>query len=151
LEILLEEHVALAHWDSRALVNVYGEVFHAATNDKLPVFIGPAEENALLMAQSYASFRKILLPLQQTITELSLSPRYAWRIRLDTGSELELGREQVAARLSNYASIYNHSIAHLNQQAPLAYIDLRYPNGFAVRMPETIQQKSHKSGMGKET
>jgi len=45
LEVTLEEHVVLARWGSTALVNTHGEVFNAASADKLPIFEGPAESS----------------------------------------------------------------------------------------------------------
>src|SRR5262245_14794633 len=41
LEVAFEEHVPLARWGDRALVNVHGEVFQAAYDGELPVFNGP--------------------------------------------------------------------------------------------------------------
>mgnify|MGYP000403901517 CR=1 FL=1 len=39
----------------------------------------------------------------------------------------------------------------INQNETLEYVDLRYPNGFAVRMPEATQQTSHSFGAKKQT
>ena len=118
LEVTLEEHIALARWSSTALVNTHGEVFNAVFDDeKLPVFEGPAESSRDMV--------------RQYIEQMNLSPRRAWRIHLDNGSILELGREQMETRLGRYVLVHDVSIAKLNQQ--LSYVDLRYPNGFAVR------------------
>ncbi|MDQ3186431.1 MAG: cell division protein FtsQ/DivIB [Pseudomonadota bacterium] len=130
LEVTLEEHVALARWGSTALVNTHGEIFNAASDERLPVFDGP-EESSRDMVRQYAIFSKLLRPLQQSIEQINLSPRRAWRVHLENGTILELGREQMEARLERYAQVYDRSIAQLNQQ--LSYVDLRYPNGFAVR------------------
>ena len=131
LEVTLEEHVALARWSSTALVNTHGEVFNAASDDEtLPVFEGPAESSRDMVRQ-YIAFNKLLRPLQQSIEQINLSPRRAWRVHLDNGSILELGREQMETRLGRYVLVHDVSIAKLNQQ--LRYVDLRYPNGFAVR------------------
>jgi cell division protein FtsQ len=62
---------------------------------------------------------------------MSLSERRAWRVHLDNGTILELGREQVGVRLKRYVQVHDYSMAQLNQQ--LTYVDLRYPSGFAVR------------------
>lgn len=130
LEVTLEEHVVLARWGSTALVNTHGEVFNAASAEKLPIFEGPAESSQDLTRQ-YVAFNEILRPLQQSIEQISLSPRRAWRVHLDNGTILELGREQVKTRLERYILMHDMSIARLNRQ--LSYVDLRYPNGFAVR------------------
>lgn len=142
LNVLLEEHKVLAHWGNSALVNTYGEIFRAAVNEELPLFVGPMEENSREMAQRYINFSEILKPLKQRINEINLSPRHAWCIRLGTGTVLELGRGQVETALARYASVYNQSVAQFYQEIQLDYMDLRYPNGFAVRIPEAMQQES---------
>jgi len=146
LEVTLEEHVALARWSNFALVNTYGEVFNAVTDKRLPAFTGPVESSKEV-ARQYAVFRKILQPLQQKITRIDFSPRRAWRIHTENGIVLELGREQVEARLRLYVSAHDHVISQFKQQ--LTYIDLRYPNGFSVRMLEENRQQSRKSGLKK--
>ncbi len=151
LNIMLEEHRVLAYWGSHALVNTYGEVFRVEMDKKLPVFIGPMEASSQVVAKRYKSFSQILEPLEQSIAKINLSHRYAWRIHLETGTVLELGRNEIEKRLMRYASVYNHGLAKLNEHETLEYVDLRYPNGFAVRMPEAIQQLSRKFGAGEQT
>ncbi|MBA4141504.1 MAG: FtsQ-type POTRA domain-containing protein [Nitrosospira sp.] len=130
LEVTLEEHVALASWGSNALVNVHGEVFNAAPDERLPLFEGP-EGSSLEMARQHAVFNTLLEPLQQNIKEMNLSARRAWRLRLESGMVLELGREQMEPRLERYVLVHGRSSAFLAQQ--LSYVDLRYPGGFAAR------------------
>lgn len=149
LEVTLEEHVALARWGNEALVNTHGEVFDgavAAVDGKLPAFIG-SPESSYDVAREYAAFSKLLQPLQQHIAQLHLSPRRAWRIHLENGTVLELGRDQMEARLARYVLAYDRSLTQLNQQ--LVYVDLRYSNGFAVRMPEALQQEPRKPNLKK--
>lgn len=140
LEVLVEEHVAMARWGNSALVNSYGEVFRASIDDELPVFTGPMKESSRVVAEQYVGFNKILKPLRQRITKIDLSPRHAWCIRLQAGTVLELGRDEVERRLARYASAYDQSIALMDGQESLIYMDLRYPNGFAVRLPEAMQR-----------
>ncbi|BCT69088.1 cell division protein FtsQ/DivIB [Nitrosospira sp. NRS527] len=130
LEVTLEEHMAMARWNGGALVNLQGEIFNAASDEPLPEFEGP-EESASEMARQYAAFKKMLQPLQQNIARMSLSDRRAWRISLENGTLLELGREQMGMRLERYVQVQDRSLVQLNQQ--LTYVDLRYPSGFAVR------------------
>lgn len=151
LNIRLEEHQALAHWGSHALVNTYGEVFRVVSNEKMPVFTAPMEANSQEITRRYRHFNKVLAPLHQSIAEINLSSRHAWRLQLNTGTVLELGRHDVDKRLMRYVSVYNHSIAHLSQDKPLAYVDLRYTNGFAVYMPEAEKTLKGKNILKKET
>ena len=130
LEVTLEEHVALARWGSSAVLNVHGELFRAALDEELPLFEGP-DDSPLEMLQQYVVFSGSLRPLQQSIREMKLSPRRAWRLLLDTGTVVELGREQMEARLERYVLVHHRSSGQLNPQP--GYVDLRYPSGFAVR------------------
>ena len=126
LEVSLEEHEALASWNGVALVNTYGEIFNATTDQILPGFIGQAD-TAHEVTQMYATFSNQLAPLQQHITQISLSPRHAWQLRLSSGMLLKLGREQAQQRLARFTSV------DLPQDGgAVQYVDLRYRNGFAV-------------------
>lgn len=139
LYIVLEEHKPLARWGSEALVNTHGEVFYAEVAHVLPVFSSSIENSSQEITEHYKRFAEQLAPLKQLIAEINLSARHAWRIQLKSGTILELGREQVQARLARYVSVYNRSIAYLNQQEPLAYLDLRYDNGIAIRLPTEMK------------
>lgn len=133
LEVTLEEHVPLARWGGGALVNNHGEIFRAAYEGTLPSFIGPPEA-AKEMAIQYGFFRRTLAEIGGMPAELQLTPRGAWRIRLEAGPTLELGREQVEARLARFVAAYSRTIGQLERR--IDFVDLRYANGFAVRIPE---------------
>ena len=47
---------------------------------------------------------------------------------------LELGRERMAERLQRFVTAYDRTLAQL--PARTYRVDLRYPNGFAVRAPQ---------------
>ncbi len=151
LNIAIEEHQPLAYWGSHALVNTHGEVFRVTFDRDLPVFIGPKEASAKEVTQQYRKFSQILNPLRQSIAEINLTPRYAWRIKLHNGTTLELGRDEIEERLIRYVSVYHHSIARFEQEGSLAYVDLRYPNGFAIRTDNEMQQIHRKSDLKIET
>jgi cell division protein FtsQ len=133
LDVALEEHVPLARWGNAALVNTHGEVFTAAYDDKLPLFAGP-EASAKEIAIQYGYFQRSLAAIGQVPVQVLLSPRRAWQIRLESGLVVKLGRERIESRLDRFIAVYDRSIGRL--QRKLDYVDLRYPNGFAVRIPE---------------
>jgi cell division protein FtsQ len=132
LEIVMEEHRPLARWGSTALVNAQGEVFEAAINSVLPVFIGPDEMAAEVVGR-YAEFEQMVAPMQRKITQIRVSPRRAWQLKLDDGMVIELGRDNLDTRLAGFVNAYARAVVQL-PQAPL-HVDLRYSNGFAVRSP----------------
>jgi len=139
LEVALEEHVPLARWGERALVNTHGEVFEGAYEGELPLFDGPAG-TAKEIAIQYQYFRRTLAEIGLAPAQLRVSPRRAWQVKLENGLTLELGREQIEARLARFVTAYGRTIARLGRRVD--YVDLRYPNGFAVLVPELAREKA---------
>ena len=138
IEVRLEEHVALARWGDAGLVNTFGEAFAARLDDGaealLPEFAGP-EGSAGELARRYRRFSELLAPLGEVPERVTLTARYAWQLRLASGLHLELGRdgaEAVEARLARFVAAWPESLAPLGRR--VAYVDLRYPNGFALRV-----------------
>lgn len=132
LAVQLEEHQVLARWNEHALVNRQGEVFVAESAQMLPSFIGPDGASAEV-AQQYTQFSQQLAGLNLRVTQLALSPRHAWQLRLSNGVVLELGREEMQQRVARFVTGYPYSQVAL-QGEQLRYVDLRYRNGFAVRV-----------------
>jgi cell division protein FtsQ len=135
LEISIEEHVALARWGDEALVNTHGERFVGKTQEALPLFIGPAGTQAEV-ARRYARFSAIVAPLGTKVERVVLSARHAWQLRLANGLHLALGRDPEAAelRLKSFVAAYPATLSAGGRR--YEYVDLRYPNGFAVRVPD---------------
>ena len=136
LEVVIEEHQALARWGTIALVNTHGELFHAASGSDLPVFYGPGD-GVIEVASQYGEFSKILKTANLEIANLELTPRRAWEITTSDGMVVELGRIEMQPRLEKFVSVYSRTIASLNMK--VTYADLRYPNGFAVRKPVLVK------------
>jgi cell division protein FtsQ len=129
LAVRLEEHQALARWNNVALVNRQGEIFAANIEQALPSFIGQ-DGAAAEVTQQYAQFSQQLAALDLQVTQLALSPRHAWQLRLSNGMVLELGREDMQQRLARFVEVYPYSLVAI--QSRVKYVDLRYRNGFAV-------------------
>lgn len=132
LEIDLEEHQAVARWNGIELVNNYGEVFAAETEEELPEYYGPTGTAATVM-QKFADFGAQIKPLERNVVQISLSPRRDWRLKLDDGLVLELGREETGKRLARFVAVYHYSLASSAQR--VSYVDLRYRSGFAAYLP----------------
>jgi Cell division septal protein len=124
------EHVPLARWNDASLVNQQGEVFDAACDANLPQLEGPANTN-LEVVQHYLAYRTELATVGRRIDDLQLSPRRAWRITLDGGTRLVLGRSDADAHLARFVRVYPQLFSDAQAQ-PLA-VDLRYADGMALR------------------
>jgi cell division protein FtsQ len=136
IDVVIDVHQPLARWGETGLVNRQGEVFAGATDATLPVFSGP-DGSAAEIAVQYEVFQREFATIGREPVQVRLSPRRAWQVRLDNGMTLEVGREQVAARIARFLAAYPQTIASLGRRAD--YVDLRYANGFAVRVSGLAQ------------
>ena len=135
VELRLEEHVALARWGDDALVNTQGEKFSGKTDALLPLFIAPAGTESEV-ARRYRRFARLAAPLGADLERVVLTPRLAWQLRLSNGLHLMLGRDadQAEARLARFVDAHPASLGRIARRHEV--VDLRYPNGFALRLPE---------------
>ena len=137
LEVSLEEHVVFARWGAAALVNTHGEVFAARSDEALPMLAGPPGAEGEVVRR-YRKFAELLAPLADAPQRVTLTSRYAWQLRLASGLHLELGRDNPAEsaerRLARFVAAYPQTLGRL--QRTHEYVDLRYANGFALRIPE---------------
>ena len=139
LDVALEEHVPFARWGNAALVNTHGEVFQAAYDAELPMFVGP-EGAAREIAIQYRYFHRALGTIGETPVQVQVTARRAWQVKLASGSTLELGRENIEARLGRFVALHGRTIGLLGRRVDT--VDLRYANGFAVRIPELRHEKA---------
>jgi cell division protein FtsQ len=141
LEVRIEEHRPMARWgEGRGeLVNSYGEVFAALLPDAelaaLPLLYGPpgtASEVLKRYSELVGTFRTV----NEKPVQVTLSPRLAWQLKLENGMLVDMGREQpkapVGVRLQRFIEVYPETVA--KRAIRPTVVDLRYPNGFAVRV-----------------
>jgi cell division protein FtsQ len=129
LQIEMEEQQPLATWNGKELVNTYGEVFDGISAQPLPAFTGQPD-TSMLVTQMYEALNTELQPMKEQIAQITLSPRYAWQLKLSNGMVLELGREQMQQRLARFVSVYAYSLGAMPHK--VNHVDLRYRNGFAA-------------------
>ena len=131
LAVQIEEHQAFARWNDGELVNQYGEAFVAESDQALPGFIGQ-EGTSVEIAQRYVQFSRQIDTLGLSVRQIVLSPRHDWQLRLSNGMVLELGREDMQQRLARFLAVQMTEDRRQRTEG-VAYVDLRYRNGFAVR------------------
>ena len=151
LRVQLEEHRPVALWadakggDAKGaealpdkLVNSHGEVFEAnlgdVEDDALPTLRGP-DGSAPHMLMLLGRLQPVFDALDARIDALELSGRGSWRVELDTGAQVELGRgedDEVIERTKVFAA----TLTQVTQryQRALQYADLRHHEGYAVRL-----------------
>ena len=142
LRVQLQEHQPSAFWGSDGdirMVNSYGEIFEGNPDDvqdlQLPVLVGRPDQSALMLTL-YQRISKVYDAMDgAVIEELQNTAQGGWRIRLDNGSEIELGHgnlEQIEARSRRFITTLAQIVSHYGR--PLESADLRYDSGYAIRL-----------------
>lgn len=141
LIVTIEEHRPLGIWgDHGRLLSMLGDVFtanlaEAEEDGELAAFGGP-EGSAKEVVARYRELHEWLSPAGLEPESLILSDRYAWTVRLKNGMTVELGREQsdttIRERVERLVGIHPQLAARLQDR--VESVDMRYPNGLALRV-----------------
>jgi cell division protein FtsQ len=153
LEVEVDEHLPFARWNDSSLVNTRGEVFSAEWKGELPQFEGP-EGRAADMAAQYRAWSSRLESLSLAIRALQLSPRGGWQLRAagpQGNLTVELGRDDPDARLARFVAVHSRTLGALARAGTrVDYVDLRYRNGFAARMPQFREKPGKPAAVGNQ-
>jgi cell division protein FtsQ len=136
LAVTLDEYKPLGTWGSDQMVSVDGELFTVNQGEvapDLPAFDGP-DGSAPEVVERYTDFKKWLAPIGASLAAVTLSPRYAWTVKLSNGTQIEYGRERNPTTLAERSRRLTAAWAAVTARwgKDIEYADLRYPNGFAI-------------------
>jgi cell division protein FtsQ len=132
IRVTLTEQVPVAHWNERGLINRRGELFLReaprldVTLPRLGGPVGAEHEVAGLYFAAQAELERAGMALAQ----VKLDPRGAWELVVGDGIRVRLGREAVQKRLATFTKVAAPLL--LARGTEVAYVDMRYSNGFAV-------------------
>lgn len=142
LRVVIEEHEAVAWWGEAGggrLINRHGEIFEASADDPLhqpwSELSGPADLSSQVYAL-YQALGPVLARVDRRLVGLELDARGSWKAVLDGGTQIEIGRGEPAVlidRVQAFASTVPTLLLHYGQR-DIETVDLRYPNGYALRM-----------------
>lgn len=144
LQVVLQEHQAVAYWGSDAdsrLINSYGEVFEAnlgeLEQEGLPRLMGPEGQSTEVLAM-FRAVSPLFAEMDMVVDQFELSARGSWRVRLETGASIEMGRgteAEVVARAHRFLKTLTQVTSKYGRQvAALEAADLRHDNGYAIRL-----------------
>ena len=146
LTVTLQEHQAVAWWGEAGagqMVNAHGEVFEANPDDpqadQWPELFGPLEQSARIW-MLFQAMQNMLERVDRAPQRLTLDGRGSWHLQLTQGTRIALGRgtdAEVLARLQTFVATTNQ-LEQRYQGRDLDSVDLRYPNGYAVRLRGVI-------------
>jgi len=148
LSVLVIEQVAAARWGDRGLLNTRGELF--ATDERhippeLAQLSGPEGKEAEV-AQRYLAAQGRLQQAGLRLTAVRLDARGAWELDLANGVTVRLGRRQVDERFDKFITAALKLVTQRGDD--IAYIDMRYTNGFAIGWRSNSAPHAATSGNG---
>lgn len=136
IELRVWQRQPYARWDSDHLLDDQGVVFAPPPADlqneafkNLPRLSGPPGREAEVM-QDYRRWTSALAGGPFAPVGLRLDARGAWTLTAANGIELRLGEGDALAKLPLLTGVVARTLA--GRMADVAYVDLRYSNGFAV-------------------
>lgn len=131
LRVEVREHEPVAVWNGDALVSDEGAVFRPAefSGDGLARLSGPRGQGSAML-ERLRVFERRLAPLELGVAALEQDARRAWRLTLENGIVLRLGRDRVAERLGRFRAVWSGVLEP--RAGRIDAVDLRYTNGFAV-------------------
>jgi cell division protein FtsQ len=146
LNVLVVEQSAAARWGERGLLNTRGELFASDERHMPPELAqlsGP-DGKQTLVAQRYLAAEGRLLQAGLRLTALRLDARGAWEFDLSNGVTVRLGRRQVDERFEKFM---NTALKLISQRGEdIAYVDMRYTNGFAIGWRGTAARSATREG-----
>ena len=156
LTVTIDEHVALGTWgDDGRLISVAGDVFtanlaEAEDDTDLIALSGPDGSEKEVLSQ-YQAFKTWFAKINLTPDSVTYSPRYAWSVNLNNGMRVELGRVQdgstLKSRVDKLMMVYPKLVA--NAQESIESVDMRYPNGLAMKYAHPEGSKKQTKAIGK--
>lgn len=144
LAVALREERAVATWFGTSLMNADGDVFvdgAAGFTGVLPDIGGPSGTQDVMVAR-LTELQQATRASELELRRLLRTERRAERLWLASGGEyieVRLGRRNVDARLDRFLSAAWPALKARAGQ--IAYVDMRYTNGFAVGW-KTAEQSS---------
>ncbi|WP_157572336.1 cell division protein FtsQ/DivIB [Nevskia soli] len=131
------ERKPYALWGDKGLVDEEGVAFAPPAQDLpqgLPQLAGPAGREAEVM-QDYQAIAETLAGGAFAPDGLRLDPRGSWTLHTASGIELRLGEDDPRGKTALLQGAVLRTLDGKLDQ--VAYIDLRYSNGFAVGWKDT--------------
>ena len=132
IAITVTEQVPAAVWGERGLLNTRGELFVEEARHppaELPRLSGPDDRSAEV-ATRYLEVRDRLIPAGLDLRSVHLDARGSWKMTLNNGVEVRLGRREVNERTDLFLDVVADIIS--SRATAIDYVDMRYGNGFTI-------------------
>jgi cell division protein FtsQ len=132
IDIKIREKKPYVRWGQQSLVSTRGEIITPKNIDAfkyLPILQGP-EQQQLKTLEIMKGVNTALADQSMKMAEFTINDRWSWKIKLTTGLEILLGRNEQLKKLQRFLKTLD--VLGQEQVEKIAIVDLRYPNGYAV-------------------
>lgn len=140
IHIQYSEQTIAAHWKETDWLNKQGEIVKLGDQfpegSTLPHLSGPEGYGPAVLKQ-YRQLSESFSAVGLRVVGLSYTSRRSWRIDIDHGMQILMGREDSEKTIQRFVQVYSRLLASKVKQ--IKRVDLRYTNGFAV---EWLDQKT---------
>ncbi len=139
IKLRIYEQKPVIRWQADGLLNRQGDIFKPLNLDKfqiLPVLYAPRAQRHQLL-EVMQGLGVTLKDQGWYLTEFNVSERHSWLLRMENGMTIQLGRLQPLEKFTLLMQAL--TIAGTELVSKMAYIDMRYPNGFTVRWREGVE------------
>ena len=142
LTVRIYEQQPVAYWGDKAMLAENGEIIKAVLAEKsndLPLLYSP-ENKGRNMATGFLKIRKMMKGFPVKLVEFKEDARGSWKIKLENGMTLKVGREHQEKRLKRFMVAYQESLKDVVEK--ISVVDLRYTNGLAVKWKKGLSSNS---------
>lgn len=132
VHIKIIEQKPVVRWGANALLNNQGDLLMPDNIDEfknLPLITGPKDQERKLL-EIMKGIYIVLKDKSLQMAEFHVNDRRAWRIKLASGLELQLGNKAPLENMQRFLKTLD--LVGMEQLELMASVDTRYPNGYAV-------------------
>jgi len=133
VKLRLYEQKPVVRWKTDSLLNIRGEIFTPANINAfkfLPVLDAPIEQRKEMLEVMHG-LRVSLMDQDLSLSEFRVSDRHSWVLVMADGMLIQLGRFKPLHKFSQLLNAFVVSGDEIVNK--IAYVDMRYPNGYSVR------------------
>lgn len=133
--IQITERQPFVRWQQNGLISTDSKIFFPTQFDakewlQLPHLAGP-EAMWKDIFMNYRQLQATAVKAGLAITDIVVSDRLSYEVKLAPALYVKLGREQVLPRFSRFLQAYQQ--LPLSTREHLSTVDMRYPDGMAIR------------------
>ena len=139
LIVNIEEEIPVARWGEQQLLNNVGHYIDVINKDSvshLPVLFSQTGDTKEII-KIYQLISELLGPVGLRIDEVESDNAGSWTLTVVSDIKIILGRDQLVEKLQRLQSVWMAELS--SQEKNINVIDLRYPNGLAVKWKQNTR------------